>query len=226
MKPLEWKQVVTNDILKFCLHNMLGHNQRHTLYQLVNIITQLHAEEIDIRYVDEIEKRVHHTLALIERDFPLSLQVIVFHLLHHLPMFLRRFGPVYSFWMYPYERFNSWITRRVLNRRYPEPTVVETYRLSEWAHFMQISGQLPEVQLQQQLILHLVLLMFKKTLVMPTLHPLMNSYSKYSLIIAVRFLNTNRCVNDINKKENRHKHIIVLKRSQRCRSGNQITVLH
>lgn len=44
----------------------------------------------------------------------------------------------------PYERFNSWITRRVLNRRYPESTVVETYRLSEWAHFMQVSGQLPD----------------------------------------------------------------------------------
>ena len=40
-------------------------------------------------------------------------------------MFLKRFGPAYTFWMYPYERFNSWITRRVLNRRYPEATVVD-----------------------------------------------------------------------------------------------------
>ena len=57
-------------------------------------------------------------------------------------MFLERFGPVYMFWMYPYERFNSWIIRRVLNRRYPESTVVETYRLTEWAHFLELSEEL------------------------------------------------------------------------------------
>ena len=59
-------------------------------------------------------------------------------------MFLKRFGPVYSFWMFHFERFNSWISRRVLNRRYPESTVVETYLLTEWAHFMELSGQLVE----------------------------------------------------------------------------------
>jgi hypothetical protein len=59
-------------------------------------------------------------------------------------MFIKRFGPVYSFWMYPYERFNSWISRRVLNRRYPESTVVQTYLLSEWANFMEAAGELAE----------------------------------------------------------------------------------
>lgn len=46
--------------------------------------------------------------------------------------------------MYPYERFNSWVMRRVLSRRFSESVVIETYRLSEWANFMEISGQLPE----------------------------------------------------------------------------------
>ena len=39
-------------------------------------------------------------------------------------------GPEYGTWMYPYERFNSWICKRVLNRAIPEVTVVETYRVS------------------------------------------------------------------------------------------------
>lgn len=43
--------------------------------------------------------------------------------------------------MYQYERFNSWIKRRIHNRRYPEATVIQTYRLSEWAHFMELSGK-------------------------------------------------------------------------------------
>ena len=63
--------------------------------------------------IDSLEEQVHKVLALLERDFPVSLQVIVFHLLHHLLMFMKQFGPVYSYWMYPYERFNSWVIRHV-----------------------------------------------------------------------------------------------------------------
>ena len=109
---------------------------------MFDVLTEVCSEDIDSDLLGGVEKKVHRVLALVERDFPVSMQVIVFHLLHHLPMFLKRFGPVYTFWMYPYERFNSWIIRRVLNRRYPEATVVETYRLTEWASFMALSGQL------------------------------------------------------------------------------------
>ena len=51
------------------------------------------------------------------------------HLLHHIVEGIELFGPVYSTWMFAYERFNSWITRRITNRRYPESTVMETYRV-------------------------------------------------------------------------------------------------
>lgn len=144
MKSHEWKQVVTNGVLTFCLRKLLRHSQRHSLFQLFDVITRLCAEDVDSTCISDLECDVHRTLALMERNFPVSLQVIVFHLLHHLPVFLRRFGPVYSFWMYPYERFNGWIARRIHNKRFPESTVIVTYRLSEWASFMQLSGQLPE----------------------------------------------------------------------------------
>ena len=41
------------------------------------------------------------------------------------------------------ERFNSWIARRVLNRRYPEATVMETYRIYKLTFFLEMSGRLP-----------------------------------------------------------------------------------
>ena len=44
------------------------------------------------------------------------------HILHHIVDGIR-FGPVYSTWMFPYERFNSWMCRRALNRAHPEATV-------------------------------------------------------------------------------------------------------
>lgn len=50
----------------------------------------------------------------------------------YLPTFIRRFGPAYTFWMYSFERFNSWIRRRIHVRCFPETTVVEIYCLFEF----------------------------------------------------------------------------------------------
>ena len=51
------------------------------------------------------------------------------HLLRHVVDGIRSFGPVYGSWMFAYERFNSWLHRRVMNRRFPEATLMETYRV-------------------------------------------------------------------------------------------------
>ena len=143
MTSHQWKELVSTHILKYTLRGLLGKQQRETIFFFLNVLADLCAEVIDVATLDTLEYNVHKALSLIKRDFPVSLNVSVFHLLHHLPTYLRRFGPVYSFWMYPFERYNSWIIRRVLNRRYPEATAVETYRLYEWAHSLEIAGQLP-----------------------------------------------------------------------------------
>lgn len=54
---------------------------------------------------------------------------ITTHLMHHIVDSIKRFGPVYSTWMYAFERFNSWLCRRALNRYRPEATTMETYRV-------------------------------------------------------------------------------------------------
>ena len=137
------KHVLSSGILKFCIRELLGDDQRATLNELCDVVSLLVAEEIDMTSMESVEYRVHRVLSLLERDLPVSLHVIPFHLLHHLPMFVKQFGPTHSFWMYPMERFNSWISRRVLNRCYPESTVMETYRLYEWTYFLEIAGEIP-----------------------------------------------------------------------------------
>ena len=142
LKSHEWKQVVCSGILKFCMRDLLG-KERMTLFALCDVLISARQEELSIDVMDDLEVSLHRSLALLERDFPASINVMVFHLLHHLPMFLQRFGPVYGFWMYGFERFNSWISRRTLNRRYPEATITETYRLYELAHYICLSTKLP-----------------------------------------------------------------------------------
>ncbi|KAK3735529.1 hypothetical protein QZH41_010032 [Actinostola sp. cb2023] len=55
---------------------------------------------------------------------------ISMHILHHVVAGIKVHGPVHSWWMYVYERFNSWICQRVKNRRHPEVNVMETYRVN------------------------------------------------------------------------------------------------
>ena len=143
LKSVEWKHVLISGILKFCIRGCLGKKQRSTVFELCNVLSDLCSRSINVVEVDGLEYRLNRVLALLERDYPVSLHVIMFHLLHHLPMFIRQYGPVCNFWMFPMERYNSWISRRVTNRRYPESTVMETYRLFDLASFLQLSNQLP-----------------------------------------------------------------------------------
>lgn len=144
VKSIEWRHVLCSGILKYCIRGLLGEQQRKTLFELCDVVASLLDYGVTNDSIDSLEYRVHRVLSLLERDFPISLHVIVFHLLHHLPMFIRRFGAAHSFWMYPMERFNSWIAARIKNRRYPEATVLESYRLFELSSFMQLSGKLPQ----------------------------------------------------------------------------------
>ena len=139
----QWKHVIASGILKFCTRGLLGTLQEQTLMELCDVVSILCSEELNVQNMDAVEYRVHRVLSLMERDFPATIHVITLHLLHHLPMYMRRFGPLYSFWMYPMERFNNWIKNRVQNRRFPEATVMESYRLYEIGFHLQISEQLP-----------------------------------------------------------------------------------
>lgn len=66
-----------------------------------------------------------------ERDLPIALQNVTTHILRHMVEGIAKFGPLYTTWMFPFERMNSWFTRRVLNRQYPESTIMETYQVPD-----------------------------------------------------------------------------------------------
>ena len=103
MNSHTYKELVSTRILKYTLRGLLGRRQRITLFFFLDTLAALCAEVIDMSAIDALEYNVHRSLSLLERDFPVSLHVSVFHLLHHLPTYLRRFGTMYTHWMYPIE---------------------------------------------------------------------------------------------------------------------------
>ena len=144
LKSHDWKQLATQGILKYCLRDMLSEQCRKTLFSLLDILAELCAECHSSDALDHMECQLNIALASLEKDFPLTLQNITTHILHHIIPGIRRYGPVYGTWMYVFERFNSWICKRALNMRYPEATVMETFVIYDWCQFMAASGRMPQ----------------------------------------------------------------------------------
>ena len=54
------------------------------MFELCDVLAALLDYGITEGDIDSLEYRLHRVLSLLERDFPVSLHVIVFHLLHHM----------------------------------------------------------------------------------------------------------------------------------------------
>jgi len=119
-----------SNIFKYSILGLLPECQETTLFRFLDALGMLLREEQSVSNLDSLELELCEAMALMERDFPCVIQDISFHLLHHIVEGIQVTGPVQGMWMFPFERFNSWIARRVTSRRYPEATVMETYRVS------------------------------------------------------------------------------------------------
>ena len=78
MKSHEWKQLICCGIIKFCIRGLLGKEQRKTFFSLCDVLTRVCQEELNVTLMDDLELCLHRSLAVLERDFPASVNVIVF----------------------------------------------------------------------------------------------------------------------------------------------------
>ena len=71
-------QVACQGVLKYCLRDMLGQNQRDSLFLLFDVISDVLSEVHDISELEDLDERVHTALAFLERDFPRCVQVFMY----------------------------------------------------------------------------------------------------------------------------------------------------
>ncbi|XP_072171032.1 uncharacterized protein [Diadema setosum] len=135
----DMKQLITLGILKYGLKGCLGKKQEETLFMFFDVITELCSYHTpSAEDMNRVELRTHEALARLERDFPLTIQTLCTHLIHHLPDTIRKCGPLVNSWMFSFERFMSFLKKRILNRRHPEATAVEAYRIQEMTTFQSL----------------------------------------------------------------------------------------
>lgn len=68
---------MAKNILKFCLRGLLAERQRKTLFIFLDVVRKLLAEGIRSCEIQQLEEEMNLSLALMERDFPISIQVFV-----------------------------------------------------------------------------------------------------------------------------------------------------
>lgn len=69
-------QVATAGILKFCLRGLLGERQQESLYKFFDAISDLCSDKQAVGN-DDLQNNLNYACALMERDWPVSLQVRV-----------------------------------------------------------------------------------------------------------------------------------------------------
>ncbi|OWF49211.1 hypothetical protein KP79_PYT24455 [Mizuhopecten yessoensis] len=140
VKSHTWNRLFTNGVLRYCLRGMLGTEQRESLNNFLMGLETLFKSPSDLNTNDQVAEGWHVTLCRMERDFPLSLQSFVMHLLHHLPSYVKLYGPPSNFWMFPYERFIKTLSECITNSRYPELNVVKKMETQWLVNMLDIAG--------------------------------------------------------------------------------------
>ena len=62
-------------ILKYCLRGMLG--DKGKLFYFLDTLSLACSNGVSVALADSVEERLHKSLALIERNFPMSVQVYI-----------------------------------------------------------------------------------------------------------------------------------------------------
>ena len=62
-------------VIKFCLRGLLPKRQEDTLFLFVDAITSVLAESHNRTELNKLNEDLHTAIALLERDFPVSIQV-------------------------------------------------------------------------------------------------------------------------------------------------------
>lgn len=132
-------QFVTSGGFEWCIKGLLPPQKETSLSKLCNVIKRITSPQFFIAELPSLQADTHEALALFRRDFPLSMQNLTTHLIHHFVDDLSCYGPMHGRWLFPYERANAWITRQCLRKGMEKSTVMETYVVYDWCVFMILS---------------------------------------------------------------------------------------
>ena len=93
-----------------------------------DVLQELHSKKFTSEGIDKGD--VTKVMVLLERDCPIWLCNITAHLVRHIVEKITDNVSLYSSWMHIFERMNSWLTKRAMNRSKTEECIMETTQVT------------------------------------------------------------------------------------------------
>ncbi|XP_019628852.1 PREDICTED: uncharacterized protein LOC109473434 [Branchiostoma belcheri] len=143
MKTIEWILFAIDGILEYAVRGMLPAEQRTTIFRLCATLKALGSPVADMATIADLEKDVHETFSLVERNLPLAIKTLMVHLPHHMAPIIKQYGPLTSLWMMPYERYMQFVLRRMTNKSHPTKSAREAYKVHSLCNILQLAGKMP-----------------------------------------------------------------------------------
>ncbi len=105
--------------------------QKHKLVNdLLDCFKLMTAHELTPQLLDQLKLNVTKTLKGWKKLAPDTEQDIIFHLMKHIPEQLERAGPARTVWMFHFERFFSFCTQAMHQRRHAEANLAAVWKRS------------------------------------------------------------------------------------------------
>jgi hypothetical protein len=103
----------------------LGHQQRHALQEFNTWVSRATRRSLDESILSSLEAAIPVILTKLELTFPVQINTICLHLMHHVVDIIRDLGPVYVHWCYAGERFGAFLVGLVKSPVGPEVCFVK-----------------------------------------------------------------------------------------------------
>ena len=119
--------VLMQQLLAVVIRDILPNKVRLAITRLCFFFNSICSKVVDTMKIDELENEAAIIMSQLEMYFPPAFFDIMIHLIVHLVIEIKCCGPVYLWWMYPFEQYMKILKGYTKNLYRPEAFIVERY---------------------------------------------------------------------------------------------------
>ena len=128
--------VLMQHVLPLCLRNICNEKVVGAIICVSRVFRKICSKVVDADQKEQMLQDVAETICTLEKELPLSIFVIMMHLLIHLVEEMFLCGPVQTRWMYPFEQFMKGLKSFVKNKSKSESSMAHGYLKEESIGFL------------------------------------------------------------------------------------------
>nr|GEX07816.1 hypothetical protein [Tanacetum cinerariifolium] len=127
--------VLLTQMIPIAIRKVMPPPVRQTVTKLCLFFNMIHSKVIDHEKLDELQRDIILILCQLEMYFPPYFFDVMVHLMSYIVEEIKLDGPVFLWYMYPFERYMGFLKGYVRNRYRPKGSIVQGYVAEEVVQF-------------------------------------------------------------------------------------------